>query len=142
MGSKYTFGVWNNHKNLEYFWKPQKLNHHQACWVTELADYNYALYHKLGKQMTKVDLLSCCSDNDHEKSENLNIVLLKPEHFCTHSSDVEGLNKGIIAQIKEHYDTQDKAVIKALTNKEKNWNDNGKLITWEHCVYVPCGARL
>lgn len=30
MGSKYTFKVWNDHKNLEYLRKPQKLNRRQA----------------------------------------------------------------------------------------------------------------
>ena len=89
MGSKYTFEVRNDHKNLEYFQKPQKLNRHQAHWVTELADYEYTLHYKLGKQMAKADLLSCHSDHNHGKSDNSDVILLKPEHFCAHSFDVE-----------------------------------------------------
>lgn len=58
LGSKHDFEVWNNHKNLEYFRKPQKLNRRQARWVTELADYHYTLHHKPGKPMAKADLLS------------------------------------------------------------------------------------
>ena len=142
MGSKHTFEVWNDHKNLEYFRKPQKLNRRQARWVTELADYDYTLHHKPGKQMAKADLLSRRSDHDHGKSDNTDVVLLKPEHFRAHSFNIEGLDEDIITQIKEHYDAQDTAVVKALTNKEKNWNDDGELITWEHRIYVPRSARL
>jgi hypothetical protein len=142
MGSKHTFEVWNDHKNLEYFRKPQKLNRRQACCVTELTDYNYTLHHKPGKQMVKADLLSRRSDHDHGKLDNSDVILLKPKHFCVHTFDVEGMDNNIITQIKEHYNAQDTAVIKALTNKEKNWSDNGELITWEHCVYVPCSTQL
>ena len=87
--------------------------------------------------MAKADLLSCCLDHNHGKTDNSNVILLKPKHFHAHSFDIEGLDKDIIAQVKEHYDAQDTAVIKALTNKEKNWNDDRELITWEHHVYVP-----
>ena len=47
LGARQTFEIWTDHHNLQYFHQPQKLNWHQACW---LADYDYTLHHKPGKQ--------------------------------------------------------------------------------------------
>ena len=52
LGSKHEFEVWNDHKNLEYFRKPQKLNRRQARWVTELADYHFTLESRWQKQIS------------------------------------------------------------------------------------------
>jgi len=52
------FEIWTDHKNLGYFKKPQKLNHHQARWTTELQEYNFQLVHKPGSSQKKVDALS------------------------------------------------------------------------------------
>ncbi len=40
LGAKETVEVFTNHQNLQYFWKPQKLNWRQARWVTESAEYD------------------------------------------------------------------------------------------------------
>ena len=40
MGSS-QFEVWTDHKNLEFFRKPKKLNRHQACWLSELQEYDF-----------------------------------------------------------------------------------------------------
>lgn len=119
LGSKHEFEVWNDHKNLEYFRKPQKLNRRQARWVTELADYHYTLHHKPGKSMAKADLLSRCADHDHGKTDNSDVTLLKAEYFRATSFDLEGLDVDITTQIKWFYDSKDSAVVKALANKEK-----------------------
>jgi len=142
LGSTHDFEVWNDHKNLEYFRKPQKLNRRQARWVTELADYHYTLHHKPGKQMAKADLLSRRSDHDHGKSDNTDVTLLKAEHFRANSFTLEGLDQTLIDQIKECHDSQDPAVIKAITNKEKGWTDDGEIAAWEHRLYVPRSACL
>jgi hypothetical protein len=142
LGSTRDFKVWNNHKNLEYFRKPQKLNCRQACWVTKLADYHYTLHHKPGKQMAKADLLSQRSNHDHGKSDNTDITLLKAKHFHANSFTLEGLDQTLMDQIKECHNSQDPAVIKAITNKEKGWTDDGEITAWEHRLYVPCNAQL
>ncbi len=38
MGAAQDFEIWTDHQNLQYFRKPQKLNHCQARWVTELVE--------------------------------------------------------------------------------------------------------
>ena len=52
------FEIWTDHKNLEYFKKPQKLNYHQARWMTELQEYDFQLIHKPGSSQKKIDTLS------------------------------------------------------------------------------------
>jgi len=52
------FEVWTDHKNLEHFRKPQKLNRHQTRWLSELQDYNFEIIHKSGNLMKKADTLS------------------------------------------------------------------------------------
>ena len=56
MGVRQKFKIWTDHQNLQYFWQPQKLNCQQACWITELAEYNFVLMHKPGKTHLKPDL--------------------------------------------------------------------------------------
>ncbi|SJL17957.1 uncharacterized protein ARMOST_21528 [Armillaria ostoyae] len=63
MGALEDVEIWTDHQNLQYFWKPQKLNHRQACWVTELAEYHFILKRKPGE------------------NDNGDIVVLSPEHF-------------------------------------------------------------
>ena len=142
LGSKHEFEVWNDHKNLEYFRKPQKLNRRQARWVTELADYHFTLHHKPGKSMAKADLLSRRSDHDHGKADNSDVTVLKAEYFRASSFDLEGLDDDIVTQIKQLHDSQDSAVVKALANKERGWNDEDDLVTWEHRLYVPRSKKL
>ena len=49
MGSTEAFEVYTDHKNLEYFRKPQRLNPRQARWVTALQNYDFKLIHISGK---------------------------------------------------------------------------------------------
>ena len=62
----------------------------------ELAEYHFNLYHKPGKQMLKVDLLSRRADHQQGKDDNQNIVLLKPEHFRQHVFELPGLEDEIL----------------------------------------------
>ena len=58
LGAKQVFEIWTDHKNLEYFRLPQKLNRRQARWTVEMQEYDFEMRHKPGTQMTKADLLS------------------------------------------------------------------------------------
>ena len=58
LGAKLPFEIWTDHKNLEYFQQPQKLNWRQARWTSKMQEYKFTMHHKLGSQMTKADLLS------------------------------------------------------------------------------------
>ena len=58
------FEIWTDHKNLEYFKKPQKLNWQQIWWLSEIQDYNFKLTHKLGSTIKKTNTLSIQLDYD------------------------------------------------------------------------------
>jgi len=66
---------------LGYFKKPQKLNHCQAQWMTELQEYNFQLVHKPGSSQKKVDALSRRLDHNQGKSNNEDQMVLKEEWF-------------------------------------------------------------
>jgi len=68
-----------DHKNLEHFRKPQKLNRHQARWLSELQDYNFKIIHKSGNLMKKADTLSQQPDHDLGKGDNEERTVLKGE---------------------------------------------------------------
>ena len=82
MGAQHKFEVWTNHKNLQYFRKPQKLNHRQAWWHTELQEYDFLLVHKPGAQMKKADLLTHRTDFQAGREDNRDITLLKEDAFA------------------------------------------------------------
>ena len=44
-GSPFPIQVFTNHKNLTYFHKPQVLNHQQAHWLLDLADFDLTMIH-------------------------------------------------------------------------------------------------
>ena len=75
------FEIWTDHKSLEYFKKPQKLNHRQARWMTELQEYNFQLIYKPGSSQKKVDALSHKPDYTQGKNNNTDQMLLKGEWF-------------------------------------------------------------
>jgi hypothetical protein len=45
LGAKYTVRVRTDHKNLQYFRQPQKINGRQARWFEFLQDFDYTLEH-------------------------------------------------------------------------------------------------
>ena len=58
MGASHKFKIWTDHRNLQYFRKPQDLNCRHARWIINLANYDFELIHKPGKSHIKPDILS------------------------------------------------------------------------------------
>ena len=85
LGAKQEFEIFTDHKNLEYFRKPQKLNRRQARWVTEMQEFHFTLHHKPGKQMTKADFLSRRAGHERGENDNEEVIVLKPESFRAQS---------------------------------------------------------
>lgn len=145
MGARHVFEIWTDHKNLEYFRKPQKLNRRQARWVSELANYHYTLHHKPGKTHTKPDLLSRRADHDRGDRDNEDVVVLKPEVFRELAFDLQAMSfdlqdeaDTLLARIRSSRGNMDRSVQKALRNQEAGWTDDGKgIVTWRDRVYVP-----
>lgn len=78
------------------------------------------------------------ADHDKGESDNEAVTVLKEEWFRRQEHDVEGEEREILDRIRRNRGNQDRAVIKALANKEMGWEDDGKgLVTWQGRVYVP-----
>ena len=56
--SPFPIQVFINHKNLTYFRKPQALNHRQARWLLDLADFDLTMIHVPGSHLAGPDALS------------------------------------------------------------------------------------
>ncbi|TFY79548.1 hypothetical protein EWM64_g4466 [Hericium alpestre] len=153
LGAKDTFEIWTDHANLLYFKKPQKLNRRQAQWFSELADYDFVLLHKSGKEMTKADTLSRRSGLEKGVNNNEDIILLKPELFCLHNFDIRDMDAQPsvilqrIAKLTTQKDKLDTVAQVGLLKKEHDWVwtptiDNNRLLTYKGLIYVPRDHKL
>ena len=142
LGAKLQFEIWTDHQNLTYFKKPQKLNRHQARWITKLQEYNFTLHHKPGKTNIKADLLSRRADHKKGENDNEDITMLKPEWFRNMEVSVEGQDEILVEQIKATMMKKkmvDRVVEKAIAGNEKGWEQLTPLceIKWQERLYVP-----
>ncbi|KAJ3015341.1 hypothetical protein NUW54_g1068 [Trametes sanguinea] len=122
-GARHTFKIHTDDKNLEYFRKPQRLNHRQARWVVELQDFDFVLLHKPGRSMTKPDALSRRPDHTGSDEQNEDVVMLKPEWFRI--TAIDGTD-AIVKVCLKHIDLLDCAVLDQLgTNGDFEQTEDG-----------------
>lgn len=142
LGASQPFEIWTDHRNLQYFRKPQKLNYRQARWVITLQDYDFQLSHRPGALMTKADLLSRRADHYQGEDDNCDIVLLKPEVFAGEIM-LEALDTDFVRRAKCSAQNRDREVVKALVNRTNDWEETAEgLVVWKHRLYVPKDDRL
>jgi hypothetical protein len=78
------FKIWTNHRNLEFWCTMQHLTRRQARWALLLANYNFVLIHKPGKENGIADPLSHPSRFQVTDAEdNRDQLILNPECFAT-----------------------------------------------------------
>jgi hypothetical protein len=78
------FKIWTDHCNLEFWCTTQHLTRRQARWALLLADYNFVLVHKPGKENGIADPLSRPSRFQVTDAEdNWDQLVLNPERFIT-----------------------------------------------------------
>jgi hypothetical protein len=78
------FEIWTDHHNLEFWRTMQHLTYCQAYWALLLADYNFVLVHKPGKENSIAHPFSrptCFQVTDAE--DNQDQLVLNPERFTT-----------------------------------------------------------
>ena len=78
--------ILSDHKNLEYFTTTKKLNRRQARWNELLADFDFRIVFRPGKQGGKPDALTRISkdkplNDDDERTQHQNQTLLKPQRI-------------------------------------------------------------
>ena len=89
MGTDEPFEIWTDHKNLEYFRKPQRLNGRQARWYQELQNYNFKLHHIPGMANCKADILSRLPWYKDEIPKPADTTMLKEQAFIKHLTLLE-----------------------------------------------------
>ena len=75
LDAKHPFMILTDHKNLEYFTKPQDLSHQQACWNQILQEYHYVIQHHPGKT-NSANPLSQRPDFEKGVKDNIQIQIL------------------------------------------------------------------
>ena len=81
LGSPHPVTVLTDHKNLEYYRKPQNINRRVARYIPHLADYNFTLAHIPGST-NKADALSRRPDYDDSSNDNTDVTVLPPQLFA------------------------------------------------------------
>jgi Integrase zinc binding domain/RNase H-like domain found in reverse transcriptase len=81
LSSPFTTTVITDHANLQYYWQPQKINHHIARYLADLADYRFTLVHKPGAS-NRADHLSRRPDYDEGKGDNEDVQVLPDKLFA------------------------------------------------------------
>ncbi|CEL62189.1 Retrotransposable element Tf2 155 kDa protein type 1 OS=Schizosaccharomyces pombe (strain 972 / ATCC 24843) GN=Tf2-1 PE=4 SV=1 [Rhizoctonia solani AG-1 IB] len=66
--------VFTNHRNLEYWKELRTFNRRHACWHLLLADFNFRITYRPGKQSGKPDALSQRSDHADIPPENQSML--------------------------------------------------------------------
>lgn len=67
--------------------------------------------------------------------------MLKPNFFI-HSIIIEGKDSDFLSRIQQHLKNCDKIVEKGLLNKEKDWKEDERIVSWKDRLYVPIDKKL
>nr|VWO98958.1 Hexose transporter [Ganoderma boninense] len=141
-GAQTQFEIHSDHKNLEYFRKPQRLNPRQARWVLTLQEYDFTLVHRPGRTMGKPDALSRRPDHDIGDDANGDITVLRPEWFRPVLIDSvtqlqrdilklsDQLEESVVTQLGENGDfeqTEDGLICYVLNLVDLQFNRLGRL---------------
>lgn len=86
MNTEEPIKVMSDHKNLEWFMSTKQLNRRQARWAEFLAEFNFVINYRPGKQGTKPDSLTRRSGDLPHSTEDprvkyQNQVMLKPHNI-------------------------------------------------------------
>ncbi|VDC02337.1 unnamed protein product [Peniophora sp. CBMAI 1063] len=147
LGARHTFEIWLDHQNLTYFREARRLNRRQACWFTEMQEYDFTLHHKPGSLMDRPDALSREAGHERGEDNSQDIVLLKPEFFRVllraTALDFAGEDEPTIHRIKDYAIEHEESVELALLTKNPCWKEHADgLLTHDNCIYVPPNKAL
>jgi hypothetical protein len=79
-GSPLPITVLTDHKNLQYYRQPHCISRCVACYLPQLANYNFTLTHQPGN-INKADALSRRPDHHTGDNDNDNVLVLPPSLF-------------------------------------------------------------
>jgi len=83
LGAAKTFEIITDHRNLEYYRKPQNLSRRQADWVSQLSEYDFLLLHRPGRLHDKADFLSRPLLDDKGGDDNKNVIGIPDDRWSS-----------------------------------------------------------
>ena len=147
------FTILTDHKNLEYFWKPQDLSRRQARWKQIMQEYHYVMEHHSGKT-NPADPLSQRPDFEKGVETDNKQEILLPEHLFPNSSSnqkdgpliddaaaVRTLNSMETRIEKVQYQTES-YVREGIKRENSPWTMVNGVIMWKELLYVPKNEKI
>ena len=146
-GSPFPVQVFTDHKNLTYFQQPQALNHRQARWLIDLADFDLKMVHVPRKLLAGPDALSRRPNLlPTDDSDNTDVTLLPPSLF------VNLIDTALSHRI-ESASAGDPLVLQALQSMHEDiplpfrsrladWQVEAGILTYKGRVYIPADDSL
>jgi len=128
--------ILTDHKNLEYFARPQILNRQQMQWLELLMHYNYKIHYCPGDKNSAADALSRCAElrpPDREDDKPMSLIPLEKftelvacEANLT-QEDWEGLLDIAVAALA----TSDLEIVEEVQGLMAEWQDRLEGLDWE-----------
>jgi hypothetical protein len=87
LGTSQPIEVFTDHKNLEFYRKPQDFTHRQAGWISQLQEFPLTLIHCPGRLNAQADFLSRPPDVDKGLTDNHQVIRLPDALFCALTSE-------------------------------------------------------
>jgi hypothetical protein len=99
-GTKEPITVFSDHRNLEYWQELRTFNRQHACWHLLLANYNFRIHYRPGKQSGKPDALS--RRPDHLDIAPTPQIMLQKEIFASLATEPEIKIQRRIEELLDH----------------------------------------
>ena len=134
-----------DHKNLEFFHKPQDLSHYQARWQQILQEYHLVISYYFGKT-NPADFLS--KRPDFEKGvelDNKSQTLLPNSLFSPPSSPISisaVASTSITSRITSLQYKLERFTKEGLNKKDSRWTRQDRLVKWKNLTYIPNNTKL
>jgi hypothetical protein len=147
------FEIWTDHRNLEFWRTTQHLTRCQACWALLLADYNFVLVHKPGKENGIANPLSRLSRFQVTDAEdNQDQLVLNPKRFVTLTATAFAKPPALKQKIRDCSNcevevTQALEVLckkgpRRLVNNLLEWEELDGLLYYKEKLYIPNNKEL
>jgi RNase H-like domain found in reverse transcriptase/Integrase zinc binding domain len=94
LSTPFKITVYTDHANLQYYRHPQRINRRVARYLGDMADYDFVLVHKPGKN-NHADHLSRRPDFDEGAEDNTDITVL-PEKLFVRATEIINLEMEIV----------------------------------------------
>ena len=142
-GTSHPITLLTDHKNLTYFRQPQKLSHHQVCWMMFLQDFDLHFVHIPGSAMGPTNALSHLVNPD-VSSDNTNVTLLPDDLF------IRVIDTALVNKITSSTPT-DPLVLNTLRSLSigsplfpcsslANWHFSDSRLYFKNHLYIPFAA--